>query len=319
MGIINHIWMPLLAYDANRTDDVTKIMGIPKDYTAREEVIKNRLSLLHEKTKQHKDMKWIISSEHLQSRLTADEELLRLKRILTSLFEEIKIVIYLRKPIEGMISTWSTLVKAGGIQETLPSPNSIHSNIYKHKDTILRWRNAFPESELIPRLFQKESFVDNDLIRDFSFTSGINTGNLKLHSTQHNTAMSHHGIRLLSRINKEIPAFKENKENPVRQGLSDYIQSYFSGFPKYLPSEKELQSFEDLYADSDEWVRKEYFPNRAKLWPTPTTTINGEGSMKMQNLFNYECAVAAMISHIWKEKYDNTIQLKEMIKGLNCL
>ena len=66
--------------------------------------------------------RWIISSEHLQSRLTTDEEIHRLYQLLRDLFKEITIVLYIRNPVDTAISLLSMFCIYGDVLEQLPEP-----------------------------------------------------------------------------------------------------------------------------------------------------------------------------------------------------
>ena len=52
--------------------------------------------------------KWVVSSEHMQSRLTSVEEVMRLKSLISKSFSEVEVLLYIRKPINAAASLWST-------------------------------------------------------------------------------------------------------------------------------------------------------------------------------------------------------------------
>ena len=61
----------------------------------------------------------IISSEHLSSRLLDEEDISSLYEFCNSLFDTIKIIIYIREPLSYAISLFSQVLKGGAIVDSL--------------------------------------------------------------------------------------------------------------------------------------------------------------------------------------------------------
>ena len=111
LGEFAHTWLPIFAYDNNKQDDLTDKEKIyerddPSSF------IKTKFEEFKASVQINKDKTWILSSEHLHARLN-DVEIRRLKTLLYPLFNEIKVIVYLRNPIEATVSLWSTAVRAG--------------------------------------------------------------------------------------------------------------------------------------------------------------------------------------------------------------
>ena len=157
----------------------------------------------------------IFSSEHIQSRLKTDEELSRLKDILTSLgFQQISILVYLRAPVEIANSLYTTAVIYGSTLSVPPGPENKHwGNICDHRKTITRFRKIFGSEAIIPRIYSKKDLVEGSTIIDFA--QAIKLPSLKEHYVmprKKNESMTVIGLEILHRINQEIPNIRRGSK-----------------------------------------------------------------------------------------------------------
>jgi len=201
----SHYWLPILIYEKNKQDDLT---NIEKIYTKDDpkSIIKLKIDELNKAVQINKDKDWIISSEHLHARLNK-MEIRRLKSLLQPLFSEIKIIVYLRDPLESTISLLSTAVRGGMPIKKIPSPGDEWDYICNHKRTIQLWEENFKE-RIIPNLYCKRSFYKGNLIKDFLDQIGIKLDTSFEIPENVNQSMSYAGIRVLSHINEIIPPAK---------------------------------------------------------------------------------------------------------------
>ena len=90
----NQRWLAALAYNATRIDELISTQGY-RSKAERDQNMFNRYERLKQEIEAStSDCKyWITSSEHLQSRLTTDEEIHRLYQLLKELFNEISLVV----------------------------------------------------------------------------------------------------------------------------------------------------------------------------------------------------------------------------------
>ena len=78
----------------------------------------------------------IFTSEHFQSRLRGIEEIQRLKKLIEELASRIRIIIYIRDPLDTAVSLLSTAIKGGGSWVGLPSPQQKSiENLGRRSDT----------------------------------------------------------------------------------------------------------------------------------------------------------------------------------------
>ncbi|EAL2431067.1 hypothetical protein AXV84_09255, partial [Campylobacter coli] len=213
--------------------------------------------------------KVVISSEHLSSRIQDLSEIKRIRKILYLLgFKKIKIIVYIREQTSDMISSFSTTLKSGAI-------GNIQANSKKyfkgyHKLLLLKWQQIFGKENLIVRLFDKSEFYQGDLLKDFVHSIGLKWDNEFVIPPKQNESLDLIGVEILRRVNNLLPLFVNEDRNYLRGDLNYFIQKYFSSkdlFLKFQPPKEIIQSYIDSFEESNEWVRKEFFPYKERLFP----------------------------------------------------
>ncbi len=269
LGATNHRWAAYMAEAVERVDGFSRQIGLAgsaEQRAARKEEIRVQLV---DAVQRHPDATWLISSEHFQSRLTTPEEVARLAAILQPLFAEIRIVIYLRNPLETAISYWSMRVKGGAPLHALGDPGSFGHHICDHRGILERWLAVFEPHQFCVRLFEREAFVAHDLIRDFCAATGIAWHPALEHPPRLNETLPYAALRLLARVNERVPRWTDGRLNPNRAVLGAGFLECFGGHPRYRPSREEQHRYAHYYRDSEAWVRATFFPERRRLWSEP--------------------------------------------------
>jgi hypothetical protein len=116
-----------------------------------------------------------MSNEHCSSRLLTDAEVETLHRLLSRFFDRIRIVVYLRRQDDFVVSTYSTGVK-NGQPVPLRSPRKAQIEArYNYAELLERWSRPFGRKNVICRKFEKASLVSGDLISDFLSATNLDT------------------------------------------------------------------------------------------------------------------------------------------------
>lgn len=268
--------------------------------------------------------KFIISSEHFHSRLTDEQEIQKLFEFVSPLFDSVKIILYIRKPIDAAISSWSTAVKYGVVSTSLPSPSDpyIHNNSM-HKESILRWGKYFGKANICVRLFRKDCFHQNDLILDFTKSCAINFSDDMILPPRENERLGVDGILLMSEINKQLPLVIGNRINPVRRNLPAYFERFFSCSPPYIPSMEEVVEYSDYFRHSDQWVKENYFNHLDSLWGdgndsliqsqinVVNTELDRDLDMTRKKYSREEVfRLLSLLAQVWIDKHNQIITLE---------
>ena len=142
----------------------------------------------------------VISSEQFHSRLKAEKEVFNLKEILVRYFADIKVIVYLRPQVDVLISLYSTIIKSGGkisFEQFISENPKNMLEYYDYKGLLDKWGEIFGDNNIVPRVFEKSSLIDNDIITDFCHCSEI-----ELHSYTSNnlneslTPLAQEAVRL---------------------------------------------------------------------------------------------------------------------------
>lgn len=278
LGRANHSVLPCIFYGDNRVDDISLMHRLdePRFRLEKRELV---LESLHESVRRYPDLKHIISSEHLQSRPIHADEIASLMRSLSGIFESIMILLYIRRPIETAVSSWSTGVKSGAVVTDLPPPsNSYIRNLCMHKETIQLWGGIFGMHRLEVRLFRSNAFVGGDLLQDFLSGCGISYRQDLVKPAPINEILSYNALKTLSEVNKIIPPLVDGKKNSARNGLVAFVQQYFDGCPPYYPTREDESLYNEYYSQSDEWVRSTLFPYLDSLWHNADNEVMNQRS-----------------------------------------
>jgi len=241
----------------------------------------------------------LISSEHLQSRLTTIREIRRLRKILSSFgVSEFLVVVYLRSPAELANSLYSTSVRAGWDGDP-PGPEcSYYFNVCNHEGTLKRFMKIFGESSVVPRIFNRNEFVNGSIIDDFMNTIDVVWDRSAFCLPEmKNVGLSVMGINIIKRINKFLPRFVDKEVNRSRSNIVDYIEECFPGEKYFIP--KDLwEKYNNEFSDSNEWVRKAFFDDRPMLFENEDYPAK-----KSTKIYGEELdQIAYFISRIWIER-----------------
>jgi hypothetical protein len=307
LGLGNHRWFPVLFYNTDREDEFTRkyFSGISPRQRAKE--IASKASELDSCLENTCYQHWIISSEHLQSRLLDVSELMRLRNFIKDRFRDIRIIIYLRDPLATALASWSTSVISGGTTKSLPPPRMMKHNC-DHSAILGRWTTVFG-SKITIRKYARNALLNQSVVDDFAQTVRIDTAGLVLDSATANESLSQLALMVLSRVNSKIPPYLENgMVNMHRKNISSFVRTKLRSFPRYTPTIDEFNSYREYFYSSDISVAHKYFESEAILWASsyqdfleemnllPTERSDGGGDQVM--------VLSDIISQLWIEKQE---------------
>ena len=297
----NQRWLAALAYNATRIDELISTQGYRSKAERDQDMVNRYERLKQEIEASTSDCKrWIISSEHLQSRLTTDEEIHRFYQLLKELFNEITIVLYIRNPVDTAISLLSMFCVYGDVLEQLPEPSQRHVDlICNHARILEQWQKNFPKTKIKLRLFEKDRLNEGDLIKDFCGQARITPGadwNLK---AQHsNERLTLKGMRYLHHLNGRFPPLVHGNKNPERGNLAAYVHNFTKQEEPFRITLEQKQAYEQHYAESNEIIRGRYFPNQSTLWSEKTRQY-ADSTIKLSDIDNIDLACLKMFAEVW--------------------
>lgn len=314
-GKQNNRLLAIAAFDPGRRDNATAARQVRTDADLQKLQAEVVLELREEISASNCTV-GIFSSEHFHSRLTDDSEIARLRQILETLgFDDIYVVVYLRRPADIAASLYSTAVRAGSQMEEPPPPSHPYWNlICHHQNTLTRWGSVFGRERLLPRLFARGDLVGGHIVYDFLDVIGLASAAMEVPADR-NESLSADGLALLKLLNARVPNTRDGQINRVRGDIASYVGRHFSE-PKYRMPKALVHSYENAFAASDEWVRANFFPQRERLF-SGAAVVDSAGEQPSLKAAELE-RIAAMVAEIWTAKQERVIALQERLQALRA-
>ena len=274
-GIENQSGLAVGSYLENRRDDLTTQWQVNAEGDIRRFRLRLRDALASEIAGCNAE-RIVFSSEHLQSRLTAAEEIASLRLFLEAIGAgPVEVVVYLRRPAEILNSLCSTLFRNGHHMPSPPGPDHHYlQNLCNHRGTIERWRAGFGREAVRPRLYGTRAFVGGSILDDFSAAAGIDTAGLERPAAA-NRGLSAVAAEILHRVNARMAVRSPDKPLVPTKDLVAAIDAVHGGGPAYAMPAEAFDRYDEAFAESDEWVRREFFPERESLWERVTRPAGG--------------------------------------------
>ncbi|MFH5262814.1 coiled-coil domain-containing protein [Campylobacter coli] len=318
IGIKNHWDLAFLGYSLNKKDSYILNNSL-WNFQAIKQHKKNIFSKIKDEVKFNH--KIIFSSELLQSRLTRKREIVKLYTFFKKIgFTNIKVICYIRDANEMLRSLLSEAIKWEEIDsfelkeekeeyKLGYKKNLFHfHHICNHKQTLQWWGEVFGKENLIVRLFDKNEFYQGDLLKDFIHSIGLEWDDEFIIPPKQNESLDLLGIDLLRRINKFLPLFCNNARNIFRGDLHHFAVKHFTSKDSHLkfqPPKEVVQSYIDYFEESNEWVRKEFFPHKERLFSKKELTDYKENYELKEMKPEYWDKIAEFIADIVSTKNQN--------------
>ncbi|EGK8010604.1 hypothetical protein IO400_001416 [Campylobacter lari] len=304
-----------------------------RDYWLIVPAIKNIKNNLNSKILQNKvidfckdivaDKKNIISSEALSHRLISLEDIYFFYQFLHKMgFSKIYIIIYFRDMLDVLCGLYNTQLKIGyqtALALQTVDLNQEGKSICNYRQTIENWGEVFGRENLIVRLFDKDEFYQGDLLKDFIHSIGLEWDDEFIIPERQNESLDLLGIELLRKINRRLfPFFENGDKNPARDGLRLFCEKHFTSKDSHLklqPPKEVVQSYIDYFEESNEWVRKEFFPHKERLFPKKNLSNYKENYELKEMKPEYWDKIAEFIADIVKTKNQNIADKTNIIQN----
>ncbi len=264
--------------------------------------------------------KVIVSTENIQFLLYNEKYIQELQIILKNLgFTKIYIIIYLRNPSDLFISMCSQALKDGTPKKflSLPSENNKFKILCHHEQTLKNWGNIFKKENLIVKLFSKNEFYQGDLLKDFINTIGLEWDNNFIIPDKQNETLDLLGMEILNHFNNySIPMLT----NRYVDFIVNFFDKHFTSKDpklKFQPPKEIYQSYIDYFEESNEWVRKEFFPHKERLFPKKDMNTYKENYELKEMKTEYWDKIAEFIADIIKTNNENILGLNQTLEIKN--
>ena len=260
-----------------------------------------------------KDDLVLFSSEYLSN--ATDNEIERLKEWMSSLFEDIIIVLYLRRQPEFLVSIHHSFVGSGSPWSLLDLLNRPEGrSILAYHKIVERW-SIFGKEKIKIRIFDRQKFHESDLLSDFAYTVGFEMAGLES-VTDENVSTDSVETEFLRLLNSHIPPMPDSwPHNPARGPLKKCIYSLSETNSKaYHLTCGEAQHILNICREGNDWIAREYL-GREKLF-SEDVSMYPEEVASPHGLTLEKCA--EITAHLWKERCQairNLQQKNEKLKS----
>lgn len=169
----------------------------------------------------------LFSCENLASLLVTESEVLSLKQLIGEMFDDVKIVMYVRRQDKAIQSFYSTELKNGHFHTLGRKEIKSYLNRFDYFSIYSRWSKVFGSNNVILRVFDERNLVKSDIIDDLEYLiESIDSSGLKRPSRE-NESLGWVGAEILKSLNPIVGMPTENgKINPSRGKLGDLISKF---------------------------------------------------------------------------------------------
>lgn len=233
----------------------------------------------------------ILSAERFSTHLNTPEKITQFRNVMAPYFDDFSIVAYIRRQDAHSTSSYSQILRFGIIQDpSLVQKGSRYAQLYDYAALLGNWSGVFGEAAVVPRIFERTSMRDGDVLADFLEVCGLSDAPLpKPRAPVRNQSMDLQGQTLLLAIGRLLQ--EQNGTEKVGGKMWDELTGVVSHCcpgQGWRPSQAEAKAFMEQYEASNESVRQRWFPERATLFdpdysklPEDAVTLDQKPSLEL--------------------------------------
>lgn len=214
----------------------------------------------------------IVSAEQIGMLMRTDADCLALAAFLRRDFDDIRVLVYLRRQDLHLASAYSQWLRGGVIRPAeVPAGGTDIFPEYDYGEIVRRFGVAFGPDRVIPRIFDRKDLAGGDVVEDFFTVAGFRVEvppedphkNANLSLSLEGQALLHAaGTYLLGRDGNE-----SWRDSPTWRRLAEAVSERYPG-RGWQPTRDEAREFIGRFAATNEYVRARYFPDRPSLFST---------------------------------------------------
>jgi hypothetical protein len=239
----NHSRISIFAGRKELTQDLCKYQGLSNRQEISHFLSEFRKKLVNEvKKKNPKNV--VISDEHCSSRLLSSKDLEALRDLLLEFSKSIKVLMYIRRQDEFLLSSYSTSIISGSSSKLIipkdPMQLSWVHERYDYLRLIRRWEKIFGKENIHIRIFEPSQLIEGDVVKDFISILGLSSKDFKFPDIM-NKSLNADALCFLRILNS-----RSEKLNPVvRNRIIRTLQSLPTDIKFAVPDlDRFMETFE---------------------------------------------------------------------------
>ena len=230
---------------------------------------------------------YILSSENLTGNLFDAEGIARLHDMLAPLFDEIEIVVYVRRQDDAILSMYAEHMRQGfsnapfdAFVDRCCGAGSPVLYLYYRRE-LLKWIEVWGRGALTVRLFESSAFAGGDILSDFL---GVALGRSDLdlsdfvRSDVDNRSRSAPVLEALRRLQPAIPFLAHGRPNELRARLTPYIYDLPTE-PRPVMAPDQARAIMHHFRIANGWLRETFFPDRPDPLFPPRPDLPAQGNL----------------------------------------
>lgn len=210
----------------------------------------------------------LVSSENMTGNLHGPKSIQNLKDIFSPHFDEIKIVVYLRRQDDAILSMYGEFMRKGF--NGMSFPDFVTACLSRHSPTpylyyrrvLSTWIDVFGKDAMDVRLFDRDCLAGGDILTDFMtalFGADIPDLSQIQPAAEDNTGLSAPVLEFLYRMYPYIPRRKDDALNMGRVNLASRIDA-LPATPRPRMAPKQSQKIMEHFRPANTWLRDTFFP-----------------------------------------------------------
>jgi len=210
--------------------------------------------------REYKPSTVIVSSEYFSE--FREDEIKTLRKFIQGIncdLDEVNLIFYLRRQDKlcesGFIQSYKVLKTNVGFKEFYRS--AFHNFIYNYYNLLTMWKQAFPEAEIIVRIYDRKLFPEGNVILDFLQALGIDMPEAREYKIEANPSLSHLSTLVMRRINEELNLSPQDRWKVVNY-LLELDRREGSILKTFFTLEERIK-FLEQFRESNEKLFREYF------------------------------------------------------------
>ncbi|WP_118135152.1 hypothetical protein [Oceanicella sp. SM1341] len=244
----------------------------------------------------------LITSEHFHSRLTEPGNVESLHKFVSGIFDNVKIVCYLREQSALALSLFSTAIKAGHRHpmDEFYRQVRVDNNYYNYDLFLSAWADAFGAENLVIRRFDKKHLVQGSIMKDVLTQAGLGD---QLEGFQYNIpnaneTLGYVGLDLGRLLNEYFPRWNEDGSiNKQWVRIISLLSESKLGTMSRISNEYAQQTYE-MFNESNIAVGRKFFGIDGNPFERPAETSTRTESV---NLTEVRDALLAFMEGFLKE------------------
>jgi hypothetical protein len=205
----------------------------------------------------------ILSAEQCSLALRNRDAIAKLHAVLSPLFSTVAVIMYLRRQDAHAVSLYGQGLRRGLMQAPdLAMVAREFPGFYAYDRLLGEWAAVFGAAAIVPRIFEPAALRNGDVVEDFFTLCGARDALPAQHAPRAiNPSINIQGQRLLRGLRLQMQNFDAGRW----QRLANIVTLHCPG-QGWRPARAAAEAFMAAYADSNDSVRRVWFPDRPALF-----------------------------------------------------